>query len=248
MTTTRLEFNTPKRSREERPIQVDLCGHELTLHRPKDAVLYFASQITADTASDGDRAMAILSLVEGVLDAQTRKSFWDWAIKGTINLTAVMEMTGAALTRWQHWDAKNLEPIRITFTPSAWTPEPIQVTNEDLGIDWLCTPPSDLIVACVAASLGTGASDGQQAWGIGIFLDATLSALDGMVVAQRMRKRDDDLEIQDIAEIVTGLLQEWRPPNTTNRTQRRAAAKRTPARQTAGKAAPRTVKKAAPRR
>lgn len=223
MSVTRLEFKTQKRNREERPVQVDLCGHELTLHRPKDTTLYFASQITADTASDGDRAMAILQFLEGVLEPAPRKDFWDWAIAGDINLTAVMEMIGAALERWGDWDPTNTDMVQIDYEPSPWQPEPVEVVNSDLGIAWTCSPPSDLIVACVAASLATGADVGQQAWSIGIFLDAALSTVDGMMVARRMRDRDDDLELEDIAEIVNSLLQQWKPP--TNREERRARAR-----------------------
>jgi hypothetical protein len=229
MTVTKLEFTTPKRNREARPVSVDLCGHELVLHRPKDTTLYFASQISADTASDGDRAMAILQFVEGVLDPVTRKSFWDWAIAGDINLTAVMEMIGAALERWTDWDPSNTDAIQIDYTDGPWQPQPVEIVNQDLGIHWTCSPPSDLIVACVAASLATGADVGQQAWGIGIFLDAALSPADAMVTARRMRQIDDELELGDIAEIVNALLEQWRPP--TNREQRRERAKRKPAAQ-----------------
>jgi hypothetical protein len=218
-----LQFTTPKRNREARPIPVNLCGHELTLHRPKDTTIYFASQISADTASDGDRAMAILQFVEGVLDPATRKEFWDWAIAGDVNLTAVMEMISGAMERWQDWDPKDDEPLRIEFEAGPWKPDPITVVNEDLDIRWVCAPPSDLIVACVAASLATGADVGQQAWGIGIFMDATLSKADAMIAAQRMRNRDDDLELEDIAAMVGDLLEEWKPP--TNRRDRRDRAR-----------------------
>jgi hypothetical protein len=237
--TQRIEFSSPvRKARQARPITVDLYGkHEIVLQRPKDAVLFFASVAGADNASSGDRAAAIIQFVNGATEPVQQQKFWQLAIRGELNLQATVDLITAATTRWQHWDAKNTAPIRITWTPSAAEYEPVEVVNEDLDLHLVCTPPTDLILTCVAASMASSASEADQAWGIGMFLDAALSPADGMVVSQRLRSLNGDLELEDVGEIVTRLIDVWKP--TSNRDGRRAAQKKpaasTARRQSAGR-------------
>ncbi|MFJ8934024.1 hypothetical protein ACIRLA_46415 [Streptomyces sp. NPDC102364] len=92
-----------------------------------------------------------------------------------------------------------------------------------------------------------GRADGLQS--AMTFLDACLDLPDQMHIEQRLRSRDDDLDIDDLLEVVQALVEEWEPYlgeefaelSGENRTNRRAAARRSgrqqPARRTAANAA-----------
>lgn len=68
------------------------------------------------------------------------------------------------------------------------------------------------------------------------FLDACLDLPDQMHLEQRLRDRDDDLDLDDLLEVVDALLTAWEPHlgeefaelTGENRATRRAARRRTP--------------------
>ncbi|WP_367139279.1 hypothetical protein [Saccharothrix sp. HUAS TT1] len=221
-----LEFRTPKRAREEQPIPVTLCGEELVVQRPKDAVLYFAATAIGADVPEPDRAMAVIQFLSGTLGLVDRKRFIDRAIDPAdpVDLGATVQLVGGLLERWNAWPARGrVEPLVVEADPAPVTGEPVHIVNEDLELDLVAHPPKDLVLMFVAAALATGANEGQQAWSVGIFLDAALERADRDVVARRMRDHDDDLDLEHIAEIVQHLIERWSPK--ANRAARRDAAR-----------------------
>lgn len=223
-----LTFTSTRRTRSEQAVPVSLCGEDITVRRPKDAVLYFAQTIIGDTVSDADRAMAVLQFIEGTLDPLDRKRFFDRIIDRAdpIDLQAVTSLVGGLLDRWNDWPADGkVEPLEIEGDEPTPVPGgPVQVVNKDLELEFTVHPPKDIVLLIVSTAMATGANLGQQAWAVGLFLDAALDAVTAMLVSRRMRSNQDDLDLEDIAEIVKELIGRWAP--RTNRAQRRARARR----------------------
>src|SRR5690625_6755532 len=65
-----IEFTTPKtQTRETITTKVTLCGEDFYARRPKDAVLFFAQSALGEVASDADRAMAMLQILDASCDS-----------------------------------------------------------------------------------------------------------------------------------------------------------------------------------
>ncbi|HEX2298628.1 MAG TPA: hypothetical protein VHH34_08945 [Pseudonocardiaceae bacterium] len=232
-----LTFTTAKRKRRTQPVDVELCGERWTVQRPKDAVLYFAQTAIADLVGEADRASALLQFLNSVLEPVQRHRYFERCLDrdDPVDLQATLKLIGGLVDRWTNWPAAgNPEPVVIEPTDEdelTEQPAPVRVVNEDLGLEFEAHAPKDIILLIVTAALGTGANLGQQSWAIGLFLDASLRPADQLMISMRMRSTGDDLDLEDIAEIVSELAQKWAPA-PTNRQERRKAA-----RQTARKAA-----------
>lgn len=221
-----LTFDTPARRRNPMPIPVTLCGTEFTVDRPKDAVLYFAQTVAADTVSDADRALAILQFIDGTLTVDRRKEFFDRVrdLADPLDMHATVELVTGLVERWGDWPHDgNVEPLVVEPGPQQPRKEPVRVQHPDLDIDMEAHQPKDLVLLIVAASLATTATLGQQAWSMGLFLDACLTPADSLIISHRLRDPADDLDMDHIADIAGRLVQRWQPAG--NRAERRAAAR-----------------------
>lgn len=221
-----LTFTTPTRERLSQPVPVTLCGEDIgVIRRPKDAVLYFAQTVVAGDVVGPDRAGAILQFLNSALDHGQRHRYFQRVIDrdDPLDLRATLDMLGGLAQRWGNWPTTGeVEPVVATPAENPpQPPAPIRIVN-DLGLDFLAHPPKDVVLLFTAASLATGSNAGQQAWAVGLFLDSALPPQDALVVSGRMRDTDDDLELRDIAEIVTELVGRW--DLGTNRATRRARA------------------------
>jgi hypothetical protein len=227
-----LSFTTPAKNRPDQAVPVQLCGEEFSVRKPKDAVLYFTQTAIGETVSEGDRAMAILQFVDSALSPVDRKRFFDRCMDGPrgadrpgdpVNQATTLEMIGGLLDRWSNWPEHGThtpEPVLVEPRVTAVHGGPVHVQHPDLDLDFVAYPPKDVILLFVSASLATGASTGQQAWAIGLFLDSALDKPDSLLVSTRLRHTDDDLDLGHLAEIVNALITQWRP---VNRAARRAA-------------------------
>lgn len=232
-----LEFtsNTKRRTGrgDSQTVSVVFCGEPFSVDRPKDAVLYFAQTVVGDSVGEGDRAMAILQFLESTLAPMDRKRFFDRVLDGPrgpdhpgdpVDMAATMELVAGLVELWGDWPVGgDVEALVVEADPQPPTAGPLRVVNLDLDLDVQAWPPKDIVLMLAAASMATGANLGQQAWAISLFLDAALNPADALRVAQRMRRTGDPLDLEDIAEIVEGLLDRWAPG--TNRATRRANAK-----------------------
>lgn len=229
MTVETLKFSTQKKKRAAQPVEVILCGEPMTLQRPKDAVLYFAQTVVGDAVSDADRAAAILQFINSTLDPGELKHYFDRVLDrdDPVDLRATLELVGGVIERWNNYPSRGKpDPVIVESSDDDTRTEtaPITVQNRDLDLEFEAHRPKDIVLLFVAGSLSTSANLGQQAWAVGLFLDAALTRQDALVVAHRMRSQHDDLDLEHIAEIVTSLAQRW-APGPTNRAMRRATAR-----------------------
>lgn len=234
-----LTFDTPARRRTPQLVPVTLCGEDFAVERPKDAVLYFAQTITGDSVGEGDRAMGLVQFINSALDPADQHRFMTRALDNTdpLDVREALDMVGGLLDRWGNWPTDdrdepdpNHQPNPVVVEPQAapHVGNPIHIVQTELDLDMEAHPPKRLMMMFAASGLAAGATLGQQAWAISLFLDAALSAADAATIAWRMRNRNDDLDLEHIAEIVEQLLQRWQQtiPEAGNRAERRAAAKR----------------------
>lgn len=221
-----LSFSTPARTRTEQPVRVDLCGETITVRKPKQAVLYFAQAIIGDTVSDADRAMSLLQFLDAGLSPLDRKRFFDRCLdrEDPVNLQAALDMLNGLINTWNNWPAKG-KPATVVVKPNGAGPtgEDFELVHEDLDLRFTAHPVKDVVLMIVQASMAAGANVGQQAWAVGLFLDAALEPADAFVIARRMRNPDDDLDLEHIAEMVESLLKRWGTGG--NRAERRQAAR-----------------------
>lgn len=220
-----LSYSTPAKRRDPQPITVDWCGETLTIRRPKDSVLYFASVVTATDVSEPDRAAAMFDFLNGTLEPDQRKRFFTRVLNrdDPINAATTIALIGHLFDTWHNWPGQPPDTIVIEEQPGTALGDSVQVEHPDLDLDVNAHPPKDIVLFFVASSLATTATVGQQAWSIGLFLDASLDAADSLLISQRLRDRNDDLDLHHISEIVGDLIARWSPQ--TNRAQRRAAAR-----------------------
>jgi hypothetical protein len=225
----RLTFTTPRKERLAQPVSVTFCGEEFTVQRPKDSVLFAAQVVAAGDVVGPDRAAAILQFLNSTLEAQDRYRYFARVIDRAdpVNLSATIELVAELARRWGDWPADgDVAPVVIEPSPTPSTGQPVEIVHEELDLEFVCHPPKDVILLFTAASLATGAAPGQQAWAIALFLDASLSGEDALMVATRLKDTRDDLDLGDIAEIVMKLMERWGQGLLTNRAARRAAARR----------------------
>lgn len=227
-----LTFTTPTtRTREKQPIQVDFVGDELTINRPKDWVIWSARTCLADNITDAERAMSVLQFLLGALGQQGYARFLQRGLdrEDPLNLAATLTFISRLVETWsdyKHGAALTIEPV-----PGGIVGDPVRVVNDDLGIDAVFSPPKDIIIMAVAATLSSS-EDGAQQWAVELFLDASLERADAVMLKRRLRISDDDtdpLDVDDIAPIMSSLLERWEPAQqqAVNRAQRRAQAKGT---------------------
>lgn len=225
-----LTFTTPAKARLSQPVPVTLCGEEFVVQRPKDSVLYFAQTVVAGDVVGPDRAGAVLQFLNAALDAQDRYRYFLRVIDrdDPVDLQATLHMLGELAQRWGNWpNTGDPEPVVVPVRDRPEPPAPVRVVHQSLGLDFEAHAPKDAAQLFVSASMATGANPGQQAWAVGLFLDASLRPEDALLISARMRDTQDDLDLGDMAEIVTELVGRW--DLGTNRAARRAA-NRVPAR------------------
>ncbi|MGW0681820.1 hypothetical protein ACWD2L_00460 [Streptomyces sp. NPDC002754] len=129
------------------------------------------------------------------------------------------------------------DALVFTTAPKTSTVPDIEFTLDDR--DYLAHGPKK----AAWASLVHGATNasGQGIHAVLTFLDACLDPADQMYLEQRLRNRDDDLDVDDLLGVVNALVEEWEPYlgeefaelTGENRATRRQAARRTPAKRTA---------------
>lgn len=225
-----LEFSTPKRQRQDESVTVDLAGEGMVFHRPKDATLWAASTITGDEVPAADRAMGLLQFVNGTLEPTEQKRFYERVIDrdDTLGQRAMFNLLDVLLRHWGPDSGRRASTLvaEQDEPPGFYGDEPVQITNADVGLDFVAYPPKDLALMMMASGISTGAQVGQQAWSVGFFLDACTDPATRFSLGNRMRSRHDPLELEDITDVVLALMQKWAPeyaPVRGNRAQRRAA-------------------------
>lgn len=227
-----IEFTTPKaRTRETIATKVTLCGEDLYARRPKDAVLFFAQSALSEVASDSDRAMSMLQILDAACDTVARHRILERACdrKDPVTAQAVYQMIEALTERWSP-ETKTPADHPVVINPSedsAPRVDAVRIVNDDLGLDLVCHPPKDIILHITSSGLATGANQGQQAWCVLLFLDAALSKADAIHLSQRMRRPNDPLDLEALMSIIETLMQRWYPEaggGSGNRSQRRAKA------------------------
>ena len=239
-----IEFATPKtQTRETITTKVTLCGEDFYARRPKDAVLFFAQSALGEVASDADRAMAMLQILDASCDSIARHRILERACDRDDPVTAgvVYRMIEALTERWSpETKAPAEHPVVVDAVPdTAPQADPVRVVNDDLALDLLCHPPKDIILHITSSGLATGANQGQQAWCVMLFLDAALDKSDAVHLSQRMRQPNDPLDLEALMSVIETLMQRWYPDvgREGNRAQRRANASQ------GRKKTPRTTKK-----
>ena len=222
-----LSFHTPAKQQPDQPVPVDWCGEQVTVRRPKDSVLYFASPI-GDTGTAGpDRAAAMFQFLDDTLDAQDSKRFYDRILDrdDPINEATTLALINGLLDRWNNWPTDGqVSQLAIEPIETALLGEPVQVVHDALDLDVTAHPPKDIVLHLVQSVIAKTTTPGQQAFAIGMFLDAALEPTAAWELAQRRRDRTDGLDLEHLSEIVADLLKHWAPARG-NREQRRAAAR-----------------------
>lgn len=222
-----LTFTTPAKQHPDQPVPVDWCGESLTVRRPKDSVLYFATPI-GDTGTAGpDRAAAMFQFLDDTLDAHDSKRFYDRILDRAdpVNEATTLAVINGLLQRWNDWPASGeVEPLVIEPIETSIPGEPARVVHQALDLDVTAHPPKDIVLHLVQSVIAKTTTPGQQAFAIGMFLDASLEPTDAWQLAQRRRDRTDGLDLEHLSEIVADLLKHWAPARG-NREQRRAAAR-----------------------
>jgi|SRR5690625_338411 len=228
-----IEFTTPKaRARETVTTKVTLCGEDLHARRPKDAVLFFAQSAMSEIASDSDRAMAMLQILDASCDSVSRHRILERACdrQDPVTAQAVYQMIEALTERWSPETKTPADhPVVVNPSPDAAPQaDPVRIVNEDLDLDLVCHPPKDLILHITSSGLARGAGQGQQAWCVMLFLDAALSQSDAVSLSQRMRRPNDPLDLEALMSIIETLMKRWYPDSAAEgtRAQRRAKASR----------------------
>lgn len=211
---------------------VDLLGEEMEFHRPKDGVLFFLEAAIADTANDADRWMSALRFLESSLRPQDRKRFLDRACDRSdpLNASALWDTIGGLLRRW---DPKSKVPssqkLVIEHKPDPTQEfDPIRVKDESLRLDFVAHPPKDIILGFTSSAIAAGASPGQQAYCVNLFLDGALDPAVALDLSYRLNSPSyggDPLDLSHLLAIVRSLSEHWysgaaRP----NRAARRAQA------------------------
>ncbi len=217
-------FTTPSRPRADQPITVTWCGENLVIRRPKDSVLYFATALGSEI--EQDQAAALVDFLDGTLTPDQRKRFFDRVRDrdDPINLATTSALVDGLLVRWNNWpEDDQVEPLVIDPVPAPVIGSDIRVPIEELELDLVAHPPKDIVLFLMASTLAVTSTVAQQAWMLGLFLDAALDPADAMVIARRLRSRDDDLDLHHVGVIVSDLVEKWLP--RANRAERRAAAR-----------------------
>lgn len=223
-----VEFTTSKKTtKPTKPtkITVQLGDENLSAPRPKDGVLFFAQSAVSDHANDADRWSSAWNLLSAVLNAQDRHRFLQRACDRDDPLNAAMmwDMIGQLLDRW-NLDSKipASVPVVVEEQPHPEFPDPVKIVNEDLDLDLVAYPPKNIILGLTASALSTGATLSDQAWVIGLFLDAALTRGDVLTINYRLRDSDDDLDLEHLTELVQTLIRRWYDKPIGNRKSRRA--------------------------
>lgn len=227
--TDTLTFTTPTRRRASQPpLSVNWCGEQITVRRPKDSVLYFSSPAMDNDVPPADRAAAVFEFLHGTLEPADHKRFLERLLDrdDPINLRSCVALIEALMDRWNNppkGAAKAKRVLVIEPQEPLHLGEPETIRNAELDLDFVAYPPKDLVMFLVAASTAGASTMGRQAWAIGMFLDACLEPSDQMEISQRLRDRDDALDLEHISEIVGHLIGKWAPK--ARRAERRAAAR-----------------------
>lgn len=229
-----LEFSTPQRKRRAEHVTVTLAGEDMIFHRPKDATLWAASTTFGEEVTAGDRAMGLLQFINGTLDPTDQKRFYERVTDRDDELgqRAVFNLVRELVAHWGPEGggrgplvAEQDEPVQF------YGDEPIKISNADVGLEFVAHPPKDIALMLMASGLATGARLGQQAWAVGFFLDACTDTTTRVQLGARLRARHDPLEMEDVTDIVLGLMQKWAPEYLSepsgNRATRRAATRKT---------------------
>lgn len=222
-----LTFTTPAKRHEDQPVPVDWCGEHLTVRRPKDTVLYFASPIGDASSAGPDQAAAMFQFLDDTLEPDQNKRFYDRTLDrdDPINEATTIALIRGLLERWNDWPGdEHVTPLVIEPVEARIVGEPVNVHHSELDLDVVAHPPKDIVMDLVSSVIAKTTGPGQQAFAIGMFLDASLEAADAWDIARRRRDRADGLDLNHLSEIVADLLSHW-APRPANREQRRAAAR-----------------------
>lgn len=230
-----LEFTTsPTRNRDTDHTPVTLCGEEVTARRPKDFVLFTAQSALSEVATDSDKAMSMLQVLNASFGDVDRHRILERCCDSNDPLTAgaTYQMIDELTDRWSHETKIPVHrPVIISPHPdTAPAADPVRIRINDLGLDALCSPPKDIVLHIVASGIATGVSQGHQIWCVMLFLDAALTSADASILKHRLRNSRDSIDLADLMEIIHGLMRHWYPDTDLdlsakgNRKQRRAGA------------------------
>lgn len=234
-----IDFSTPERKREVVKTPLALCGETYEVMRPKDAALFFLSSAYADSGTDADKAMALIQWVESTHAPKDHARFLQRCCDRSdpLRLASAYQMVDELMKRWDPANkVPSSAPVVIGESADVLDSlEPVRIRNDDLGLDLVCHPPKDIALAIVASSLATNASEQQKSYGLRFFLDASLDKHVTTWLMKRWFDPLDELDLPELEEISTALMQRWYPEGAAreNRKQRRAKAaqdrKKTPA-------------------
>lgn len=220
----------PKHPAASAALTVKLGDEELSAPRPKDGVLFFAQSAVSDNANEADRWSHAWNLVNAVLSAQDRHRFLERVCDRDDPLNAHMfwNMIGQLLDRW-NLDSKipASVPVVVKEEPHPPFPDPVRLHNEDLDLDIVAYPPKDIVLGITASALSQGSTVSDQAWVIGLFLDAALERKDVLTINYRLRSGQDDLDLSELTQMVQMLIERWYDKPVGNRKTRRAAKAKT---------------------
>lgn len=232
-------LDTPSSNRSDNPVQLVLCGEELTVNQPKHMAILSARTATspmlnAEYGDDADRVRAnsVLSFVMNTFRMEGYTRFLDRALDDNdpLDLDELYRAMEQLVTRWDSYDPQNNPPVVINPSGQAREPEQVRMVLDAANIDVIATRPKALLLMLVSA---LSLSSDMQAEKIAIerFLEATLYPEDAQAIIRRLNLPDDldNLDIEHLDPVISQMIDHWFPteqdvPVPANREERRATA------------------------
>lgn len=232
-------LDTPTSSRSDNPVQLVLCGEEMTVNQPKQMAILSARTATSpmlesEYGDDADRVRAnsVLGFVMNTFRMEGYSRFLDRALDANdpLDLDELYRAMEQLVNRWDDYDPQNNPPVVINPSGQTRELEQARMVLNDAGIDVIATRPKALLLMLVSA---LSLSSDMQAEKIAIerFLEATLYPEDAQSIIRRLNLPDDidSLDIEHLDPVITRMIEHWFPseqdvPVPANRDERRAAA------------------------
>lgn len=241
---TQFQLSTPRHTHDADPVVLNLCGEEMTLHRPKSMALLNGEQALSPMLEseypdthEQVRANLILNFLIGVFRMHGFLRFMERSLDAAdpLNVDSIYEAMQALIERWSDYEPNNNPPIVIQPSTEPDVPrQPSRLVIDSRGIDMPAHPPKPLLLMLVSA-LGMSSELRGQKVATDRLLDGILHEDDADTIKYRLNLPDDvdPLDLDDLDEPINALISEWFPsdddpgvpPPPGSRAERRAAAR-----------------------
>lgn len=240
---TQFHFSTNRQTHDADPVVINLCGEEMTLHRPKAMAILNGEQALSPMLEaeypdthEQVRANCILNFLIGVFRMDGFLRFMERSrdANDPLSVKAIYDAMQQLVERWSDYEPNSNPPIVIGPDEEPDVPrQPSRLVVPGRGVDVPAYPPKPLLLMLVSA-LGLSPDLRGQKVATDKLLDGILHENDADNVKYRLNLPDDvdALDLDDLDEPINALISEWFPDEDEtvpappqNRAERRAAAR-----------------------